>query len=347
MLIKLQNFTLREFSKPFLVAEIGSNFNGSIELAEKMILSAKKCGADAVKFQSCNKDTILQNKIWKNSPSPIPEFKLKNQEEFENFIALDEDKIRHLSNFSKKNNILFSSTVFCKSDVDLLNELNVPFFKIASMDLNHHLLIDYISKKKKPIFISCGFGEEHEIKDALDIIKSNNNNVVLLYCVSMYPPKFENVNLNQIDYMRKKFKVQIGFSDHSLGILLSTAACAKGVSVIEKHFTLDKNLPGLDHTISADPKDLSELSSNIKNLSNSLKEFAVKVTPQEMLNKNKMRRSIVASKDLKSGKIIELTDIDFKRFGDGIPPSEFNKLVGKKIKRNLKYDEQFKIEDFE
>ena len=108
MIIKLPNFNIKEFSKPFLVAEIGSNFNGSMELAEKMILSAKECGADAVKFQSCNKDTILQEKIWKNSPSPIPEFKLKNQEEFENFIALDEDKIKHLSNFSKKNNILFS-----------------------------------------------------------------------------------------------------------------------------------------------------------------------------------------------------------------------------------------------
>ena len=216
------------------------------------------------------------------------------------------------------------------------------------MDLNHHLLIDYISKKKKPIFISCGFGEEHEIKEALDIIKSNNNNsAVLLYCVSLYPPKLENVNLNQIDYMREKFKVQIGFSDHSLGVLLSTAACAKGVSVIEKHFTIDKKLPGLDHNISADPKEMIELSNNINNLCLSLKEFAVDVTDQEMSNKYKMRRSIVASKDLKIGKKIEITDLDFKRFGDGIPPSDYKKIIGKKITKDLKYDDQFKLEDFE
>ena len=328
--INIKKLFNNQSKETYLIAEIGNNHNGSIKLAKKMILSAKKNGADCVKFQTFSQKSLFtKNFLAKN---------LSLKKDVEKFVLKLND-FRLLKKFADKNNIDFAATPFSKQEVDyLIDKLKVNFVKIASMDINNHPLIEYISKKKIPIILSTGFGDKKEIMSAINILKKNKTRYIVLHCVSEYPPKNKDLNLSRISYLNRDLKVPIGFSDHTIGTDIPFAAISLGIKVLEKHFTLNKKMKGWDHAISMNPGELKKISSFKKKISEAMgKDKIYRVESKEKTNA--FRRSIVAAKMINKGDKISLSDLDFKRPGDGLPPTQWKRVVGKKTKKTINYDE--------
>jgi sialic acid synthase SpsE len=343
--INIGNRIVKEFSQPLIIAEIGANFNGDLDIARDMILKAKEAGVHVVKFQCWSKDKIVVGSNWKDQPAGLTIFGHKKQDELLDFLALDADGHREMAKFCKENDIMFSSTPTSFEDVDLLDELDVPFYKIASMDLNHLSFLKYVAEKNRPIIMSTGLGSVQEISLALETIKSTgNNDIILLHCTSLYPPEDDDINLNNIDYLRNIFDVMVGYSDHTIGTSIPLASVVKGVSVIEKHYTLDKSMEGWDHAVSATPDEFEIIVRESKKISISLGNVERKVSDKEEANKVNFRRSIVAARDLKEGAIITFKDLDFKRPGSGMSPNEYKKLIGRKLKSDLQYDDMMRLD---
>jgi len=329
--------------KPFIIAEIGANHNGSEKLIYKLIDEAKKAGANAVKFQSWNKNNIFTKKLYQNKkPDFKPHQNINSQEELIDCLTITDNQFVKISNYCKKKNIIFSSTPFDEHSLNFLNRIGMPFIKVASMDLNHLFFLKKIAKKKKPILLSTGMANMKEIFNALEAIYSVDKNakIIPLYCVSNYPPKDSEINLGSISYLKKTLNLDIGFSDHSNGIAASLAAISLGARVIEKHFTLDKNMPGWDHKISADPVEMSQIvriGKKITKFSFNAKQKII--NEDEKVPRLNMRRSIVAKNSLKKGFILKKKDIDFKRPGTGLPPDQLDNILGKVLNKNIKKDE--------
>jgi len=346
--IKIGTKLVREFGPPLIIAEVGANFNGDMAIARDMILKAKEVGVDVVKFQSWTKETIMVESLYKNKEAEIKTFGQKRQEDLFDFLSLSDSDHYELKEFCDKNDIMFSSTPISFEHVNLLDSLDVPFFKIASMDLNHPSFIEYIARKGKPVILSTGMGTIEEITKAVEIIHSTGNKqLILLHCTSLYPPRDEEVNLNNIDCLREAFGCQVGYSDHTLGYSVSLASAVKGVSVIEKHYTLDKSMKGWDHAVSATPEEFKIIVEESKRIVKTLGKKERIISEQEREKIKSFRRSIVTKNDLPEGKIISFDDMDFKRPGTGIPPDEYQKVIDRKLKRSLKRDELFKWEYFE
>ena len=334
---KLKQLFNSKIANRYVIAEIGNNHNGSINLAKKLIIQAKKAGADCVKFQTFSTESLFSKKSFLNNK------KLKLDSD-KYTLSLDSFKI--LKKFSTKNNIDFTATPFSNFEVDfLVDKLNLKFIKIASMDLNNYPFIDYISKKRIPIIISTGFGSKNEIEKAVRLLKKNRAKFILLHCVSEYPPIEKNMNISRISNLEKKFNCPVGFSDHTIGTLTSITALALGAKLIEKHFTLDKKMKGWDHAISSDPKELKEIcnyAKKIKIILGTKEIFRVESKKKSII----FRRSIVAAKHLSKGKKVFFSDLNFKRPGDGLEPDKWKQIVGKTLKRNIKYDQQLFLKYF-
>jgi sialic acid synthase SpsE len=328
---------LSKKKRPFLIAEIGSNHNGSMKLAKRMIISAKKSGADAVKFQTFTVSSLFSKIVFHKN-----EILKKEVEKY----SLREKDIIFLSKLCKKNKIIFCATPFSNNEADfLINKIKVPFIKIASMDLNNYPFVEYLAKKKIPLLLSTGFASIKEIETAILIIRKYHKKIALLHCVAEYPPSDQILNLKKIEKLKKKFSVPIGFSDHTIGTSISLAAVALGAVIIEKHFTTNKKLKGWDHSISADPAEFSFISKESKKVFKAIENREFEVVES---NKKKLifRRSIVASRNIYKGEIINSSMISFKRPGTGIPPSEISSVIGKKVKRNIEFDTLIKKQDF-
>lgn len=351
MKIKLtENKEVFDFCEPYIIAELGSNHNGDMELAKKMILKAKESGADCVKFQSWSAETIFSKKVYEENYFLKDDYRERsdfNLKEIVEEFSISEDELKDMKKYCDEVDIDLISTPFSKKEVDfLVNELNAPFIKIASMDVNNYPFIKYIAQKNKPIVISTGLSELDEIQKAIKTIEEvGNNQIVILHCVSVYPPKNEDVHLNKIDGFRKIFSYPIGYSDHSIGTAIPIASVAKGVCIIEKHFTLDKEMFGWDHKVSATPEELKEISEGSKKVYESMgKEEIFSVEPQE--RKDAFRRSIVVTRNIKKGEVFKEDDLDFKRPGTGVKPEMFESIIGKECKREISEDELLQESDF-
>lgn len=336
----IKNFykSLLSSSDPYIIAEIGSNHNGSISLGKKIIKLAKSSGANCVKFQSWTPDTLynIKNLTDKNLKNDIFKYQTtKNQ-------------LKKFFDYSKSLKIDFSSSVFSKQEIDFVtSKLNVPFIKIASMDLNNIDLISYAAKKNKPLVISTGLSTLSEIDNAIKAIEENKNNeIVILHCVSNYPPKDSEVNLKNIETLSKLYPYPVGFSDHSIGTAIPLAAIALGAKIIEKHFTIDKKLDGWDHAISANPNELSEICNSASRIVSSLGSYSIKRIESKEKIKN-FRRSCISNIDLNPGDIISMNNIEFKRPGTGIPPNRFDLIEGKVVKNKIYKNSQIKLKDLE
>ncbi len=345
-----KNKQVYNFSKPYIIAEIGANHNGDINLAKKIIDSAKECGADAVKFQSWTPQSLIAKEEYdKNQSYDDGDGGKKHFGSLKEMVEkyyLREEQHYELKEYCDQIGIDFCSTPFSKKEVDLLIDLNVPFLKVASMDINNLELLKHMAKTKKTILLSTGMSSLSEIEQAVKTIESEGNyNIIILHCISIYPPKYEDIHLNNIKMLQQTFNYPIGFSDHTIGTSIPLASVALGSCVIEKHFTLDKDLPGWDHQISADPIELKEIVNESININKALGNFQRTVSKAEEEKKLKFRRSIVSSKDLKKGHVIKLDDIDFKRPGTGMAPDEVKYIIGKKINKDIGYDELIKWED--
>lgn len=252
-----------------------------------------------------------------------------------------------LKQYCDRVKITFISTPFANEEVDLLDKLDVPFFKIASMDVNNLSLLKHAAGKNKPIVLSTGMATLAEIENAVKTIEAEGNKqIILLHCVAIYPPVYEEINLNNIFMLRQVFGHPIGFSDHTIGTSIPLASIALGACVIEKHFTIDKDLPGWDHEISADPDEMKVIVEESRNIAMALGQYRRIVGPEEETKKAKFRRSIVTKTDLKKGEILREENILFKRPGTGICPDALSHVVGRELKRNISSDEIIRWDDF-
>lgn len=341
---------LKNFGTPYIIAEIGSNHNGNMQLAKKIIDSAKACGCDAVKFQSFNEKSLICKAEYeantKYNDSPKKHF--GSLKEMVKKYYLREEQHYELKEYCNKIGITFSSSPFSKEEVDLLLKLDVPYLKVASMDINNYPLLRYMASTMKPILLSTGMATLAEIDNAIHIIeKEGNTQIILLHCISIYPPEYKDIHLRNITMLQQTFPYPVGFSDHSIGTHIPLAAVTLGSCIIEKHFTIDKDLPGWDHEISADPSELRMIVEHSKSVNSALGLFNRVVSPAEEAKKLKFRRSIVAACHLEAGKVIGKDDITAKRPGTGMPADLADYLIGRTIKKDIEYDTILKWEDFE
>ncbi|OHD23537.1 MAG: hypothetical protein A2086_15490 [Spirochaetes bacterium GWD1_27_9] len=321
-----------EKHSPYIIAEIGLNHNNDIDLTKNSILAAKKSGASAVKFQTYITEKLL------NVDSPA--FQL-----FKN-LELSKEQFKIISDYCKDIEITFFSTPFCFESVDLLQELDVPCFKIASMDLNYYDLIHYIAKTGKPIILSTGMGTISEIDKAVSVIrKTGNEDIIILHCISKYPPLYSEMNMQMITKLISMYPdYPIGFSDHSKDSTMTLVARVLGASVFEKHFTLNKNLPGPDHQISCEPDDFIELKEKLQNVDDSLNP-----STKDRLDAGiaiHARRSLYASKDLKKGQKLNKDDIAIVRPGGGVAPEYLPLFLERELIKDVKKCEKIDLSCF-
>lgn len=305
----------------FIIAEVGSNHNGSLEQAKKLIDVAVKAKIDAVKFQ-----------IFKAEELSADEKTQRSLKEFE----LRREWIKELNEYAKRKNIMFLATPFDIEAVDLLDEINAPAFKIASGDLTDLPLIKYIAEKGKPIIQSVGLGSLDEIREALDVIYSTGNeNVALLHCVVRYPTKPEDANLKVIKTLKREFQVPVGFSDHTMEISVPIGAVALGANIIEKHFTLDRKLEGPDHPYALEPEELKSMIKGIRDVEKALGSEIKQVGELERKGLVSARRSIHAKGDIPKGTTITKDMIKIVRPCTGIEPKHLNRVLNTKTKKNI------------
>ena len=323
--------------RPYFVAELNTSHFGNIKLAKKLILKAKQSGCDCVKLQSWTSDTLYSKNFYKKNPI---------SKKFFDKYSLNNRKLKELSIYSKKIGISFSSTPYSEDEVDfLVKECNPAFIKVASMDLNNHIFLKYIAKKKVPIILSTGMGTEKEIISAVKVIKDNGQSkICILHCISLYPLDYKIANLKNITMLRKKFKnIPIGYSDHSIGSLLPITAVSLGACLIEKHFTLDNKKIGMDNQMATEPDSMKKLTSDCLIAFDYLGSENRKLSKQEFEQRKKMRRSIFTKKLVKKNEIITLKKIILRRPGIGISPDKIKKILGKKAKKDLKEGSLFKM----
>lgn len=337
--LKIDNKWIREGGHCFIIAEAGVNHNGDIEIAKKLIDAAKKAGADAVKFQTYKSENVtskyveMANYQKKNIGKEERQLEMIKKFElpYENFIELKE--------YCDRKQIMFLSTPHSYDAIDFLENL-VPAYKIGSGDLTNLPFLEKIAEKGKPIILSTGMANLGEIEEAVETIKNNGNDrIILLHCISSYPTKVEDANLKAIQTLKQAFKLPVGFSDHTVSVVIPAVAVAMGACVIEKHFTLDKNMPGPDHKASLEPNELKEMIENIREVEKAMGDGIKKPTPEEEEIKKVVRKSIVAKVNIPKGSIIARDMLEIKRPANGIPPKYIEEIVGKKAKIDIEEDE--------
>lgn len=348
--IKIDGKVISETSDPFIIAEIGVNYYDiaekekieAIEAAKLMIKEAANAGADAVKFQTYKAEKIASI----HSPAYWDTTKEETKSQYELFKKYDkfgEDEYKELAKYAKENNTVFISTPFDEEAVDYLNDL-MPLFKIASGDITTIPLVKYMARKGKPIFLSTGASTIEEINEAINTVEEEGNSqLVLMHCILSYPTEYKDANLRMISDLKRTFPdYLVGYSDHTLPdakMLVLTTAVMMGAKVIEKHFTLDKNLPGNDHYHATDTKDLLQFIENIKLLKNILGREKKEPIESERSSREYARRSLVARRPIPEDTKITLDMITWKRPGTGISPSDIDSVIGRKTICNIKEDE--------
>ena len=282
-----------------IIAEAGVNHNGSISTAKKLVEEASNAGANFIKFQTFKTEELLT----KNAPKASYQVKntLKNESQYEMIkrLELDYEDHKELIKHCKKNNIEFLSTAFDLDSIDMLNQFNIPFFKIPSGEITNFPYLKHIGKIRKPVVMSTGMASLDEIQDALNVLISSGltkKDITILHCNSEYPTDYMDVNLNAMLTIKEKFDVKVGYSDHTLGIQIPIAAVALGASVIEKHFTLNREMPGPDQSASLEPRDLKVMVENIRCIEISMGDGIKKASKSEMQNISVIRKSLVAKR---------------------------------------------------
>lgn len=341
---------IRETDFPYVIAEIGSNHNGDMKLCKKMIKAAKDSGANCVKFQFFSTESIFSKKVYEDNYFISDDYRDRKDftlKEIVEAYSIKKEQLIEMKSYCKNQNIDFLVTPFSKEEADILvDEIGVDFLKIASMDCNNYDFINYIGKKKLPTILSTGLSSAKEIDKAVKSFeKSGNKNLILLHCVSIYPPDDKQTNLNRIKNFQKLYNYPVGFSDHSMGIELAIASVSLGARVIEKHFTIDKEMKGWDHHMSINTDELKNLTIGVKRVFNAMGSSKIfRVEPQKRVQS--FRRSIVAKTNIKKGQIITKDMLDTKRPGTGLSPEKILGLIGKKAKRDILEDELIKSKDF-
>ncbi|MDF2656926.1 MAG: N-acetylneuraminate synthase [Bacillota bacterium] len=328
----------------FIIAEAGVNHNGNLALAKKLIDSAKEAGADAVKFQTFQTEQVITKSAQKAVYQQITTGEQESQYEMVKKLELTFDEFTSLKEYCDHSEILFLSTPFDMESIEYLETIDLPIYKIPSGEITNLPYLIRISETLKPIIMSTGMSDLEEIGKAVSILKQHGNKeLTLLHCNTEYPTPFEDVNLNAMLTLRNTFQTDVGYSDHTLGIEASVAAVALGATVIEKHFTLDKNMEGPDHKASLNPEELKLMVQSIRNIERALGEGEKKPSKSELKNRDIARKSIVAKVPIQEGEVFSAANITVKRPGNGVTPMRWFDVIGQTAKRAFKEDEPIEL----
>lgn len=336
--ILIGNKAIGKGSPSLIIAEVGVNHNGSKELAKKLINASMDAGADSVKFQTFKAEEIVTKNAEKAGYQKETTTG-KSQYEMIKKLELSDNDFKELAEYTAELGIILLSSPFDLKSVDLLEEIGVPAFKISSGELTNFQLIDYVVKKDKPIILSTGMAKMGEIEEVVNLYREKVPNLILMHSVTSYPAYSKDVNLKVIETLRNTFNLPVGYSDHTLGIEMPIAAVALGSCVIEKHFTLDRNLKGPDHKASLEPMEFKNMVHAIRNVEAGMGNGIKKLTIEEKKIKKIVRKSIIAKVDLPKGTILTEEMLTIKRPGTGIEPKFFNSLIGKTTNSKIKKDE--------
>jgi len=338
--------------KVLIIAEAGVNHNGSLELAKKLIDIAVDAKVDYVKFQTFKADNLV-SKTAKKADYQKRNILGNDDSQYQMLKNLELSKEDHLSlkAYCTKRGIGFSSSGFDEESIDFLSEINIPFYKIPSGEINNLPLIKHIALKGKPVIFSTGMSTLDEIRSAIDILTTNGipkDYITLLHCNTEYPTPMCDVNLRAMVKLKEEFGVTVGYSDHTIGIEVPIAAVALGAKVIEKHFTINRNMEGPDHAASLEPQELKAMVEAIRNIELAISGSGKKEpSVSELKNRDIARKSIHVLNPIKKGEIIKCTDLVMKRPGDGISPMDIERVLEKKASKDLSPDYKLTWEDIQ
>lgn len=329
--------------RTLIIAEAGVNHNGSISMAKKLIRAAKSSGADIVKFQTANVDSLVSESAAMAEYQRRNTGQEKSQKEMLKKLLLKFEDFEDLASYCMEVGIKFLSTPFDIESVRFLDKLQ-DIWKIPSGEITNYPYLVEIGRTKKDVILSTGMSDLHEIHDAVDVLKSNGTkNITLLHCTTEYPAPIEEINLNVMETLRKEFGCPVGYSDHTQGIEIDLAAVAMGATIIEKHFTLDRSLPGPDHKASLEPDELKAMVSGIRKVELARGTGVKRPTASERKNRDIARKSIVAAKAIKQGEIFTTDNLTTKRPGSGVSPMRWNEVLGERAVRCFEEDELIEL----
>jgi N-acetylneuraminate synthase/N,N'-diacetyllegionaminate synthase len=343
--IKIGKTCIGENCPVFIIAEAGVNHNGSLKIAKQLIDAAKDAGADAVKFQTFKTENVITRNAEKAKYQKDSGAEGETQFDMVKKLELSAHEFRELSDYCWKKGIMFLSSPFDIESVDLLADIGVPAFKIASGEITNFPLMKRVAEKGKPIILSTGMSSLDEVAEAVEFLrKAGSGEIILLHCTSEYPAKFGDVNLRAMATMKNAFGLPVGFSDHTPGIVAPIAAAALGACIIEKHFTLDKGLPGPDHKASLSPDELKRMVLGIRNVEKAMGDGKKEPRNGEEEIRKVARKSIVAAVPIIKGQVIKEVMLAIKRPGTGLEPKKIALVVGKIAKRNISADEMISLD---
>ncbi|MBD3726743.1 MAG: N-acetylneuraminate synthase [Moraxella osloensis] len=326
----------------FIIAEVGVNHNGSLELAKQLVDVAKDCGADAVKFQTFKAATLVTKSAKQADYQTANTGKQESQFDMLKRLELSEADHQELVNYCQQKNIEFMSTPFDLQSIQFLNGLGVNRFKIPSGEITNYPYLKMVGSFNKEIVLSTGMATLADIEAALNLLiesGTDKDRISILHATTDYPTQMQDVNLNAMQTIAQGFKVKVGYSDHTPGIEVPTAAVALGATIIEKHFTLDKNLPGPDHKASLEPQELQAMVKAIRNIEIALGDGIKRPSANEQKNMQVARKSLVALTDIKKGDTFSEHNLTVKRPGLGISPMRWNEIIGQVAQKDYQVDE--------
>ena len=333
-------------SKVIIIAEAGVNHNGSLDMAKQLAYKAKEAGADYVKFQTGVPEKVISRFAemadYQKTNIGIKESQLDMVRK----IMLSQEEFKPLKDYCDSNDIKFMSTPFDLTSIDVLAPLRMDYWKIPSGEITNLPYLRKIASFHQPVILSTGMSSLGEIEAALQILTDNGmslDQISLLHCNTEYPTPYNDVNLRAMQTLKKCFGVRVGYSDHTKGIEVPIAAVAMGAEIIEKHFTLDKTLPGPDHVASLEPQELKAMVDSIRNIEQALGSSIKKVSSSERKNIAIARKSIIAAKDIKTGDVFTEDNLTVKRPGNGINPMRWDEVIGQIAKRDFVEDELIEL----
>jgi N,N'-diacetyllegionaminate synthase len=337
-----------DLEKVFVIAEAGVNHNGDFKIAKELIDAAAKSGADAIKFQNFRAERVI-SKYAKKAKYQLESSKDKvSQLSMLKKLELKDSDYIILKEYAMEREILFLSTPKDIFSVQLLEEIDIPIYKIGSTEINNFEFLEYIALTKKTIILSTGMSTLSEVKEAIGVIRNKSKaQLILLHCVSEYPCPINQVNLRAMLTLENEFNLPIGYSDHTLGTDVIFAAVALGAKVIEKHFTVDREMKGPDQAVSIEPKELKDMICSIRNIEKCMGNGIKIPALCEIKNRKLLRRGLVFTNDIEKGSIVSLEDFTIKRPGLGLDPKYKASLQGRRLKRSVSEDQPVQQSLFE
>ena len=330
--------------KVIVIAEAGVNHNGNIELAKKLACEAKEAGADYVKYQTAKLSCLVTESAKMAAYQEKNSGKIEKQFDMLKRLLLPFEAFEEIFAYCRQIGIQPLSTPFDLESIDFLEKIEVPFWKIPSGEITNFPYLVKIAKTHKPIVMSTGMATLKDVNEAIELLKNNEaGDITLLHCTTEYPTPYEDVNLQAMETLRQKFHLPVGYSDHTKGIFIPIAAVAMGAMVIEKHFTLDRNMEGPDHKASLEPAELREMIANIRCLEWAMGDGNKIPSKTEIENAKVARKSLIAKVRIQKGEVLTEKNITTKPPGDGISPMKWNEVIGTRASRDFAEDEKIEL----